>query len=263
MKNEKGRIMLSLTSQVKEEAKRLGARIVGVGAVDRWINAPEGHRPQDFLPNAKAVVAFGLPLFKAMTKWRDFMEGSKMFGDDDSEDMPNLKLAALQIYKRMQYDAVNLNLMSIANYLGCYLCDMGYQVITPPITGGAGFANEEVREMYKIAFHQWSQRHAAVAAGLGELGLNNAFICPEYGIRLRLGSLITDAPLAPDPLDKIGNTCDQCGECIKACPDPNTFGEQYSYELVPGYNLTNCSFRKELCKGSSCAACLPVCPVGK
>ena len=255
--------MASLASQVKAEARRLGARIVGVGTADRWANAPRGHGPQDFLPDAKAVVSFGIPLFKAMADWRDFMKGSEMYTEEDSEDIPNRELAAYQIYGRMQYDAINLNLMSIANFLGCYLYDLGYQVVTPPITGGTGFANQAIREMYKIRFHQWSQRHAAVAAGLGELGLNNGFICPEYGIRVRLGSLITDAPLEPDSLDRIGNTCDQCGACTEACPDPNTFGEPYSYELVPGHNLTNCKFNKDLCQAGSCGACLTACPVGR
>jgi len=57
---------MSLTAQVKEEAKRLGARIVGVGSVDRWMNAPRGHKPQDFISEAQAAVSFGLPLFKSM-----------------------------------------------------------------------------------------------------------------------------------------------------------------------------------------------------
>jgi len=37
--------MSLLTEQVKEEAKRLGARIAGIGVLDRWANAPKGHKP--------------------------------------------------------------------------------------------------------------------------------------------------------------------------------------------------------------------------
>ena len=120
-----------------------------------------------------------------------------------------------------------------------------------------------VSEMYAIYFHQWSQRHAAVAAGLGELGLNNMFICPEYGIRVRLGSVITDAPLAPDPLEKIGETCTQCGACVEACPAPKPFGERRTYELMPGYALTCCTFQKDRCGRAECAQCTLVCPVGR
>lgn len=254
--------MGSLTAQVKKEAKRLGARIVGVGTVDRWVNAPKGHRPQDFVPGARAVVSFGLPLFKAMSRWREFMKGSEMFPERKEEGRPVRVLAASQMYRRMQYDAVNLNLMSIAYYLGCFLDDVGHEVVTPPITGGTGWASTMVNEMYAIHFHQWSQRHAAVACGLAELGLNNMFVCPEYGIRVRLGSAITNAPLVADPLDKVGATCTQCRSCIEACPDPETFGEPLTYELVPGRALTCCTFDKDRCGRDECAQCILVCPAG-
>ncbi len=65
----------------------------------------------------------------------------------------------------------------------------------------------------------WSQRHAAYAAGLGRFGLNQALITAR-GICVRIGSLVTDAPLetgpARDPswrapcLASGGGVCDQC-----------------------------------------------------
>ena len=48
--------MIAITAEVKEHARQLGARIVGVGTSDRWLNAPKGRRPQDFMPQAKAVL---------------------------------------------------------------------------------------------------------------------------------------------------------------------------------------------------------------
>lgn len=254
---------MSITALVKENAKRLGAGIVGVGTVDRWANAPRGHGPQDFLSDAKAVVSFGAPLFRAMARYWDFMKGSEVFTEEKIEGRPHRLTAANQMYCRMQYDAVNLALMSIAYRLGCLLNEKGYDVVTPPITAGSGWAMNMVPEMTGVYFHQWSQRHAAVGAGLGELGLNNLFICPEYGIRVRLGSLITNAPLIPDPLDKIGQVCTQCDACLEACPDSETFGEKHAHELFPGYSLTFCHFNKDKCGGSSCGRCMAVCPVGK
>ena len=254
---------VALTQQVKDEARRLGARIVGVGSPDRWRNAPKGHAPQDFVPDAKAVIALGLPLFKGMSRWREFMKGSEMFSEEDGQDKPVRLGAANQMYRRMQYDAVNLELMSITYRLAAFLNDLGYDVVTPPITGGAGWANAMVDEMYRIYFHQWSQRHAAVACGLGDLGLNAAFLCPEYGLRVRLGSVITNAPLAADPLDRIGTTCTRCGKCVEACADPKTFGDPTVYELVPGCDLTCCTFDKDRCERDLCAQCTLVCPVGK
>ena len=46
----------------------------------------------------------------------------------------------------------------------------------------------------------FSQRHAAVRAGLGEFGLSGLVINPQYGPRVRYVSIITEAELEPDPL---------------------------------------------------------------
>jgi len=60
-------------------------------------------------------------------------------------------------------------------------------------------------------------RLAAVAAGLGEIGLSKVFLSPQFGPRQRLGMILTDAELEPDPLFD-GEICDRCGRCISECP---------------------------------------------
>ena len=71
----------------------------------------------------------------------------------------------------------------------------------------------------------WSERHAAFVAGLGTFGLSGGLIT-RRGIAHRLGSVVTDADLAPTPrpygddpfawcLRKDGS---QCGVCIRRCP---------------------------------------------
>ena len=258
---------MSITSEeVKAEAMRWGARIVGIGSVDRWANAPKGHKPKDFLLEARSVVSFGIPQFKAMAQWRNFMKGSEMYPEAKVEGFPNRLMAAHQIYARMQYDGINLYLQMIATMLGCCLTDRGYDVVTFPPSGGSGISGMDmVTEMYTFGFHQWSHRHAAVACGLGELGTNTGFICPEYGLRTRLCSLITDAPLEPDPLGKIGHTClgPDCDLCVKTCPDPKPHGEIYSYELIPGYEIVTRKMDFRKCGQLECGMCMAVCPVGR
>ena len=66
-----------------------------------------------------------------------------------------------------------------------------------------------------------SHRHAAVAAGLAEIAWNGLAITPEYGMRVRWNSIITDAPLTPDPLYDGPPICqpDKCDTlCVKRCP---------------------------------------------
>jgi len=51
-----------------------------------------------------------------------------------------------------------------------------------------------------MPLHFFSQRHAATRAGLGEFGFSNIVLTPEFGHRVRLVSIITEAELEPDPL---------------------------------------------------------------
>jgi len=70
----------------------------------------------------------------------------------------------------------------------------------------------------------WSERHVAFTAGLGKFGLNGSLITP-LGSNVRLGSVVTDMPLAVTPRadDEYRAPCllsggETCGECIRRCP---------------------------------------------
>lgn len=60
-------------------------------------------------------------------------------------------------------------------------------------------------------------KHAAAEAGLGSRGRNDLLITPNYGPRVRLFGVITDADLEPTPKDN-KNYCTNCNICIKSCP---------------------------------------------
>lgn len=70
----------------------------------------------------------------------------------------------------------------------------------------------------------WSERHAAYAAGLGTFSLNDGLITSR-GIAHRLGSVITDLELVPTPrsASDYRHNClyhreGSCGVCIGRCP---------------------------------------------
>lgn len=60
--------------------------------------------------------------------------------------------------------------------------------------------------------------HKAVArvAGIGWQGKNLLLITPEYGSRVRLVTVLTDAPLVAD--SPMPNRCGKCNACRDACP---------------------------------------------
>jgi epoxyqueuosine reductase len=62
---------------------------------------------------------------------------------------------------------------------------------------------------------------AAVAAGLGTLGLNTMLLTPEFGPRVYLGGVLTDA-LLPAGAPATRELClglEECGRCAAVCPE--------------------------------------------
>lgn len=89
------------------------------------------------------------------------------------------------------YTQLNTHLSSIAHHLSRMLEKEGHVTLyILPSAPSDGFD----------AFAVFSNRHAAVAAGLGQIGWNALVLTPQVGARLRLVSLITEAELRPDPL---------------------------------------------------------------
>lgn len=67
------------------------------------------------------------------------------------------------------------------------------------------------------AIADFSQRHAAVAAGLGTFGRHNLVIHPRFGTRVNFVSIITNLDLMPSPKSD-ADLCVHCNLCVKNCP---------------------------------------------
>ena len=122
-------------------------------------------------------------------------------------------------------------------------------------------AAEDVNKLPKIGFDiidVFSHRLAAAHAGLGWIGKSCSLINPEVGPRLRLGTVLTDAPFEPD--SPIENRCGSCHSCIDACPTralhlSARFDVQKCYEFFD---------KVEAVYGIGiCGLCLASCPCGK
>jgi NAD-dependent dihydropyrimidine dehydrogenase PreA subunit len=110
------------------------------------------------------------------------------------------------------------------------------EIAVPIVTSGVeGEYNGELMGLL-------SNRHAAVAAGLGEMGWNGLCLTPDNGPRQRFVSVITTAKLDPDPMYEGPKLCDlkECikrGQgkplCVKLCP-LEVFSTEKSVEAVIG-----------------------------
>lgn len=185
---------MSLTDEVKDYALgTLDMDLVGVTGVDRLAGAPPGHRPGDLLPGARSVVvmAVRLSLGALQTVYRAREDGLRhaqcIYGTHAYALTPNyhLKFAAYQLAR--------------------FLEKKGY--VSTPLPSGPGGGGAP-----------FSHRHAAVAAGLGELGWSGIVVTPEFGPRTRFVSVITRADLDPDPMYSGPPLCTRCDRCVEICP---------------------------------------------
>ena len=64
---------------------------------------------------------------------------------------------------------------------------------------------------------QMNFEDAAIKCGIGEMGLNGSVLTDEFGPMIRYCFILTDAVIDEDEI-KEPHLCDNCKECIKACP---------------------------------------------
>jgi len=247
------------TQKVKRCARSLGARLVGVADAGRFARAPRGHRPEDFLPGARSVVVVGLPVLRAYTRYAELLKDSEMTPETVSRRSNDSWLGAYvtltyetrllmgdHIYRRCTYEFLNMELQRISFYVALHLEELGCEAIYMPTTFGSSFSWNMAHPIPNQTA-PFSHRHAAVAAGLGEFGLNNLVFTPQYGPLQRLVSVITSAELEPDPLYAGKQLClgESCGVCKKLCPN-ECFGDVTEYECA-GARVCVYTIRKDRC----------------
>lgn len=181
--------MKDLTDAVKEWVRQKGADLVGISSCDRLQEAPPGHRPQDLLPGAKSIISFGL----------NALEGT-------------FYTPIFQIYQ-LDYALLRHNSNQIAYQTARFLEGHGFYGLMIPGTLPVDMVGK------RGMFGEFSHRHAAMAAGLGEIGVNQLLLTKEFGPRVWLGSIITTAPLEADTAWE-GRLClgEECLLCVTACP---------------------------------------------
>jgi len=190
--------MSMLAEELKRFAEERGADLVGVAPVERFKYAPLGTKPEDLFPGARNVVSMGIGLTDTgLDAW-------------DSTHSP------YQLSAKLVSEMLNVLTLHVTKFLE----KKGHGALLFPSTG-IGFRSPYDREegfVQGARVSEFSQRHAAVAAGLGEFGFHSCLLTPEYGPRVRLCSVITDAPLTPDEMYLGSRLCTDCYKCVDACP---------------------------------------------
>jgi len=210
-----------LTSDsLKKYAKNCGADLVGIGPMERFAGAPQEMDPRYIFPDARVMIALAFRIPRGYL--RGIEEGTQFFQ-----------------YPAMGYAGINeVYAPSVLREIACFIEDHGYEGVAYRNTGGRGPVSDmtgagpsESPEMGRRLSHfesvssgkpapdvQFQFRIAAYICGLGEIGHSKNFLTPEYGPRQRFAFILTDAPLAPDPIYKGPALCDRCMACAAECP---------------------------------------------
>jgi epoxyqueuosine reductase QueG len=148
--------------------------------------------PSDLLNNAKTVIAYFIPFTKETT-------------------LSNIKGIKASKKWTIAYIETNQLIANVNEALSRMLNTCGFKAATTPPTH-----NFDERKLTSL----WSHKHIAFIAGLGKFGIHRMIIT-EKGCCGRLGSVITDAKIAPTKRNNkescLYKTNRTCGLCVKQC----------------------------------------------
>jgi epoxyqueuosine reductase QueG len=252
---------MDIATDIKEYVLEEGADLVGIAPVVRFDGAPRGHHPRDLLPTAKSVVSFGMRLIDATVDYPEYLLDAESRIPKDTR----APLLVRNFYLEMGHFVQDRELNRLALKLALKLEKQGLRSMATPAT------QEASELLLSDHFGFFSQRHAAVRAGLGEFGYNNIVLNPEFGPRVRYGSVITEAECDYDPL-LTEPVClrEGCRDCLEACKgDAITLQEGVDPDRVfidtPAVtDPTMCLQREDGRIRIGCTfygSCLRVCPV--
>lgn len=222
--------MEKITSQdIKAAAKRMGADIVGIGSIDRWSTAPIQMDPKQIMPNAKSVIALGFRVLRGSLRGIEegtyFSNYSAMgYGGITYLYMPMTVINLSKMIEDAGYEAVPMGHQSDWRAID----NKGYlrENYSRPIAPGKAAPDIMV-----------SLRIAGFLCGLGEIGYSKMLLTPEFGPRVRVGIIITELELEPDPIIEPGTLCNRCKACVRACPGGCIPEDRTVKANIGGYEL--------------------------
>jgi epoxyqueuosine reductase QueG len=165
--------------------------------------------------------------------------------------------SAIFSYKAL-YDSVNSLLDMTALLVSKKTQEAGFDAYPIPASQRINVQKLEGAFSHKLAAH---------LAGLGWIGKSCLLINPDCGPRVRLATILTDAPLEPGT--PLPNSCGGCSKCVEVCPVRAFTGINFD----PSQNR-DVRFRAQLCSEYSerraqilgeglCGLCVHICPYGK
>ena len=193
-------VVSSFTEGFRQFCLSRGADLVGIASPERFDGVPPQNDPRAIFPDATSVVVIGRRITRGTL--RGWEEGTNR-----------------DIYELFGYTWLDRQFLALTVFEATeWLEDRGWEATPvmcyPPQMPPQGVP---VRTGQPGPNVNLDLDYAAVAAGLGEIGLHGVFLSPRFGPRQRFQAVLTDAPLDPDPV-AVREVCGGCSRCAEACP---------------------------------------------
>jgi epoxyqueuosine reductase QueG len=225
-----------LKKKIIRKARQLGADLIGFASINQWQEhqdvKPEFY-PQHLFSFTKTVIVLGVPILSPML-----------------DTTPSI------VYSEL-YNTTNRLLDDIAYQLSVYLNKQTYRTVFFPRD-----AYGDISILVKKPEAAFSHVIAGKYAGIGTIGYNHTLLTKEYGPRVRLVSIFTDAEITPDNLIE-KELCIKCELCGKCCP---TSAFTTTENLIANMDKFKCAEYHAQLKNEyhyPCGVCIKVCPIGK
>jgi len=225
----------NLTSKIiKDTALKLDADFVGIADSSCFDNPGyEGRNPRDVMADVRSVIILGVSVpkgaFSTLPKGRAEYTNTLMAGT------ATLRVIAFRLAKLIEKS--------------------GYLATIAPSEGsefGYWYADR------KTLMADFSFKYAAYHAGIGNFGMNHLLITKEFGPKIRMTAILTDAPLEADDrgdLPFVNEACKDCMKCIEVCPPKAITAEGViQREKCADYMFNALG-------GLRCGMCIKVCPL--
>ena len=159
------------------------------------------------------------------------------FGETQKIPQESSERAVFVTYRRMGVSALEL---------GDYIRSLGYHA--------------QVHDTYNDAAPVIPM---FVAAGMGQVGASGYLLSPQFGSRVRLMIMTTDALVSHDrPVDYgVHAFCSICQVCVNRCPGRALTREKVWWRGVEKHKIIGERCRPVMSRYSMCGVCMKVCPI--
>jgi epoxyqueuosine reductase QueG len=177
---------MDVTSEnIRTICLELGADLVGIASIDRFSDAPLGFHPCDILSDCKTVIVLACRL---------------------PHDALNADAATYTLIRNQMVEKMD----NLATSAAAGLKTKGLSA-KPILSVQSQLHNGKY-------YGPISLKHAAVLAGLGQMGKNTLLINENLGNMLWLSAVLINAAITPDATADYQVCNSSCNLCLEACP---------------------------------------------